>query len=209
MPLLLNHQVLWELAGRLPGWSLCGAPAKDVQDQRCARPVCLMAFPLLNRHFSPESSHSLPLTAGLFWRMCTGLMTHHLRGKDLLRTSWGANGGAQNRAQIATSQNQCTEGGKGCVHLTDLAQGGRSLSSGPQKTLQNRGVVLRGKSGGTPRHRPGTHFQGSCSWGSRLGVSLPNVNRRRHHSRQRFPKGESPPTSVPEEVLRGPRRLKV
>lgn len=56
----------------------------------------------------------------LFGRVCTGLLTQHLWTEDLFKTSQGANDGAQTMAQIATSPNQCTEGGKGSVYLTDL-----------------------------------------------------------------------------------------
>lgn len=51
--------------------------------------------------------------------------------------------------------------GKGCVHLTDLLQEGRSLSSMPQETLQNLGAVLRGKSRKESQAQPRAHFQES------------------------------------------------
>lgn len=66
--------------------------------------------------------------------------------KGLLGTSQGANGRAQRRDALPP-RSVALRVGKGYVHLTDLHQNGRSISSGPQETLQNHRVALKHKSG--------------------------------------------------------------
>lgn len=53
-----------------------------------------------------------------------------------------------------------------CIHLTNLPQEDRNVSSGPQETPQNHSVVLKVKSGVNPRHIPGSQFLEEQAGGS-------------------------------------------
>lgn len=140
--------------------------------QRCVQQVCLMASPLLVRHFLPEAEHSFSLAMGLLWRKCAGLMTRYLWGKDLLRTSRGTHSRAQSRTQIAAS------------YLTDLLPRKQKSQLRTSRDTPEPQSCAERSSGENCQAQPGHN-----SWRSRPGAVLLHMNPRRHHSTPKFPKG--------------------
>lgn len=150
-----------------------------------------------------KTKHSSLLTVTLCSRKHTGPVTTTL-GKIWLRTSQGARGRTLRKFRSLSPRTKVLMVGKLCVHLTDLCQEGRSLSSGSERHSRILKFCQEAKVGETPQHGSKAMSKAASSCRSRSGAALLPVNHRRHISQ-----GMShTPTSVPRKALKEPWRLK-